>query len=237
MGRTASPRVAVAVVSTCAALTCVMPAAAFSAPVRPERPAIAGARTAALVRQGAATAGDTAGDTAASKRPEAGGMVRATGKAAVKVGDPDGPGLRVGVCVDVNVIVGLHAEVGIGGPACTPPTPVPPPAPPPEPQPAPSPKPPPSPEPPPPPRVPERPAPRHSPHRVAAAPRPPAAMPSPRPRATPRPTPSPSKPAVHRVPAMRAIAPVRHRNPLGALTVIVVLSVAIAAAGAAAFRR
>ncbi|WP_030511739.1 hypothetical protein [Microbispora rosea] len=207
MGRTAGPPVAVAVaaVSVCAALTCAALTAAAPAPVRAER-------------QDAGTAGSTAGNTVT------GGVVRAAAGASLTADDPNGPGLRVGVCLDVDVIVDLHAEVGIGRPGCTPPTPVPPPTP----EPPPAPKPPvPAPEKP-------APAPRHSPHRVAAAPRP-AAAPSPSPRPTPRPTPSPSP--VYRVPAMRAIAPVRHRNPLGTLTVVIVLSVAIAAAGAAAFRR
>ncbi|OPG11412.1 hypothetical protein [Microbispora sp. GKU 823] len=189
MGRTAGPRVAVALVCACAAMTCAAlmwatSAAAFPAPVR----AAAGASRTA--------------------------------------DDPDGPGLRVGVCLDVDVIVDLHAEVGIGGPGCTPPTRVPPPRP---------------------PRSLRRRLPR-SPHRRPGTPRigwwPRPGRPRgrlwravPRPRATPRPTPSPSRSPVARVPAMRAIAPVRHRNPLGTLTVVVVLSVAIAAAGAAAFRR
>ncbi|MBO4275864.1 hypothetical protein GSF24_35435, partial [Microbispora triticiradicis] len=124
MGRTAGLRMAVAAVSACAALS-----AAFPGQARAERHSLAAAVAAAAGRPETGGAVRAAEITVSAVDPGiAPGVVGGAAGASRTAADPHRPGVRIGLCVDVDVIVGLHAEVGVGGPAsCTPPTPVPPP--------------------------------------------------------------------------------------------------------------
>jgi hypothetical protein len=133
--------------------------------------------------------------------------------AAVQRASDPGPGVEV--CVEVHVLIDLRAGLGLGKVPCVRPTPAPPAV-------APS---------------PDRPRPPVHRAKPAVPIRPVWHSVPLKPAATPSPSPSPRRswtPAYHR-PVMHAQKPVRRTNPIGTVAVIVVLSVAIALAGAAAF--